>query len=281
MAKPRESETAPAAPEVSLFRDDLPFRAQRAIGLIPASGLGVGRRALLLALVTYVPIAVWAALTDRAVVSSLHPGEALLQHFGVTVRCLVAIPLLVIAEGVAHGDHAAPDSLLRELGARRRVGSRALREDHGGYAAAARSEPALDPDRRRRRCGAPVRTARGAARAGLGTRERRRSPTLGFGGFWFLYVVRPIMHRVAARLAVATRAALPADVAHREARPGAGADAPGSRRRARLPPDAAGRPSAWSCWPRRRCSPRAGGTMCSTTPRTSARCSRWPVSSSR
>jgi hypothetical protein len=87
--------------QLSLVRNDLLFRAQRAIGLVPATGLGIGRRALVLALVTYAPIAVWAAFADRALPGAA-TSEPLFQHFGVTVRCLVAIPLLVIAEGVAH-----------------------------------------------------------------------------------------------------------------------------------------------------------------------------------
>jgi hypothetical protein len=86
--------------ELSIVRNDLPFRVQRAIGLIPAAGLGVGRRALLLALVSWLPIALWAFASGRALRGSL--DEPMLQHFGVTVRCLVAIPLLVLAEATAH-----------------------------------------------------------------------------------------------------------------------------------------------------------------------------------
>ena len=80
----------------SLVRHDPWFRLQRAVGLIPAHGLGIVRRCLVFALVTWLPIAIWALYWKRA-----FPGEVaepLLQHFGVHVRCLVAIPLLVIAE---------------------------------------------------------------------------------------------------------------------------------------------------------------------------------------
>jgi hypothetical protein len=85
--------------ELSLVRGDAVLRLQRWIGLVPEGGLGVGRRAL--ALFTWLPLAVWAALSGRALPGGA--GEPLLEHFGVQVRCLVAIPLFVIAEGVAHG----------------------------------------------------------------------------------------------------------------------------------------------------------------------------------
>jgi len=80
----------------SLVRGDPWFRLQRAIGLIPSTGLGIVRRCLVFALVTWLPLAIWALLWQRA-----FPGEVeepLLRHFGVHVRCLVAIPLFIIAE---------------------------------------------------------------------------------------------------------------------------------------------------------------------------------------
>jgi hypothetical protein len=86
---------------LSLVRGDALLRAQRAIGLVPKQGLGVGRRALVLALLGWAPIAVWALLRNRALHGAV--DEPLLHHFGIHVRCLVAIPLFVIAEAVAHG----------------------------------------------------------------------------------------------------------------------------------------------------------------------------------
>jgi hypothetical protein len=87
--------------ELSLVRGDALFRAQRAIGLVPREGLGVGRRAVALALFSWAPIAVWALLQNRALPGAV--AEPLFEHFGIHVRCLVAIPLFVIAEAVAHG----------------------------------------------------------------------------------------------------------------------------------------------------------------------------------
>lgn len=89
----------PSGIDPSLVRDDPGFRLQRRLGLIPRVGMGTARRALIFAAVCWLPIVVWAALTGRA--SGSQHGDALLAHFGVHVRCLVAIPVLVIAEGMA------------------------------------------------------------------------------------------------------------------------------------------------------------------------------------
>lgn len=84
---------------LSIVRGDVLFRLQRAIGLIPAEGLGLVRRAIFWSLLAWVPVAVWAWLEGRAVPPLA--AEPLLGHFGVQVRCLVAIPLLILAEGPA------------------------------------------------------------------------------------------------------------------------------------------------------------------------------------
>jgi hypothetical protein len=68
---------------------------------MPADGLGIGRRAVLFALVAWLPIVVWAVVRGRAVHGAL--SEPLLGHFGVNIRCLVAIPLMVLAEATSQG----------------------------------------------------------------------------------------------------------------------------------------------------------------------------------
>lgn len=83
----------------SLVRDDLLIRLQRRIGLVPAEGLGLVRRALFWSLVAWGPIALWAWFMGRAI--GVEVGEPLLAHFGVHVRFLVAVPLLILAEGFA------------------------------------------------------------------------------------------------------------------------------------------------------------------------------------
>lgn len=90
---------------LSLVRGDPLLRAERAIRLLPREGLGVGRRALALALFAWLPLAAWALWRERAFPGAV--AEPLLQHFGVHVRCLVAIPLLVLAEGAAHATTTA------------------------------------------------------------------------------------------------------------------------------------------------------------------------------
>ena len=93
------TQTEDAALEFSLVRGDALFRAQRALGLIPGRGFGVVRRAILFVLITWVPLVAAAAVSDR-----LWPGlavEPLLQHFGVHVRFLVAVPLFIIDDALA------------------------------------------------------------------------------------------------------------------------------------------------------------------------------------
>src|SRR5262245_60302894 len=83
----------------SLVQGDPPYHIQQKLGLIPSRGLGVPRRVLFFILLTWAPMMVWALVSRR-----LFPGlvtEPLLEHFGVHVRCLVAIPLLIAAEAVA------------------------------------------------------------------------------------------------------------------------------------------------------------------------------------
>ncbi|MFB9128653.1 hypothetical protein E2553_05310 [Paraburkholderia dipogonis] len=89
----------PAGIDLSLVHDDPAFHLQRRLGLIPREGMGTLRRALIFGAICWLPIVVWAMLTGR--VSRGAEGDTLLAHFGVHVRCLVAIPMLVIAEGVA------------------------------------------------------------------------------------------------------------------------------------------------------------------------------------
>jgi hypothetical protein len=86
--------------ELSLVRDDLPFRLQQRVGLIPKNGLGILRRAIFFALITWLPLVLWALFNGR-----VFPGqvdEPLLQHFGIHVRFLIAVPLMIMGEAMMH-----------------------------------------------------------------------------------------------------------------------------------------------------------------------------------
>jgi hypothetical protein len=187
------AEARSRAPEFDfdLIRGDLPFRLQRRIGLVPKEGLGVARRAILLGLLTWLPIAVWALLEGRALPGQA--GEPLMQHFGIHVRCLVAIPLFIIGEATSH---AVVAQFLRrlldggfvtegELPRLRKILAGAARLRDGwlpwfvvaglvlGWAVAAP-------------------TVGGRHELIWASHEGPAGPILGFGGWWFLYVVRPI-----------------------------------------------------------------------------------------
>ncbi len=88
--------------DLSLVQGDPPFRWQRRIGLIPRSGgLGVARRALFWSALAWLPVAAWAWWAGRALPEAGQTTESLLQHFGVHVRLLLGIPLLIVAEAAA------------------------------------------------------------------------------------------------------------------------------------------------------------------------------------
>ncbi len=177
-------------PEFSLVGGDLPFRLQRRIGLIPAEGLGVGRRAVLFALVAWLPIVVWALIEGRAL-----PGktaEPLFEHFGIHARCLVAIPLFILTEATAH---RVGTELLHNLFA-----YGLIREADRG-----RVRQILDSIGRLRDGVLPWVFVAGAVLAwlvaGPGAKDVHAliwatdgaaEPSLPFGAWWFLYVARAI-----------------------------------------------------------------------------------------
>jgi len=84
--------------DFSLVTGDPLHRAQRMIGLIPARGLGVGRRILIAVGLTWLPLMLWALWNHL-----LLPGvaeEPLLRHFGIHARFLIALPLFLASEGL-------------------------------------------------------------------------------------------------------------------------------------------------------------------------------------
>ena len=85
-------------PAFSLL-DDPMLRLQRFLRLAPAEGFGAPRRAIFFVFVTWVPVVVWAAATGRLGPADWH--DALVQHLALHVRCLLAIPLLVLSAPLA------------------------------------------------------------------------------------------------------------------------------------------------------------------------------------
>jgi hypothetical protein len=164
------------------------LRWQQALHLAPADGLGVARRAVVFALLSWLPIAVWAVFHGRFFHAAT--GESLLQHFGVHVRCLVAIPLLILGEATLH--RAAQRDIPQFIGS-------GLIDD----AVRPRFEAALRTARRWRDSSLPWVFVIGAAIAWTLFDRPAGYPDelswafdekggFGFGGVWFAYVVRPI-----------------------------------------------------------------------------------------
>lgn len=82
------------------IRNDLPLLIQRKLFIAPAEGLGVVRRAIFFSLLAWLPIAIWAAYQGRFMTVG-DTSEPLLMHFGIHMRGLIAIPLLILAEALA------------------------------------------------------------------------------------------------------------------------------------------------------------------------------------
>jgi hypothetical protein len=179
--------------DLSLVRDDPPFRWQRSVGLIPrAGGLGIGRRAVFWTAVAWLPIAVWAWVAGRALPEQGQAAEPLLQHFGVHARLLVGIPLLIVAQAVAQNIMA-------------RLIPQFVREGIVRPADVPRFRAVLARTMRLRNASVPWLIIIGLALAWafsgtvtirahelLWAEESGPAPSLGFGGWWYVYVGRPI-----------------------------------------------------------------------------------------
>jgi hypothetical protein len=174
--------------ELSVVRGDLLFRLQRRVGLVPAGGLGLVRRAVFWSLLAWLPIVLWALYVGRALPGVA--GEPLLAHFGVHARFLVAVPLLILAEGPVH---ALTTRLLPQF-------------VHSGVVPPAGVEPfraAIAATARLRDATLPWALMLGIVVAFASTSEIvHRSHEIdwagtpegrpGFGALWYLYVARSI-----------------------------------------------------------------------------------------
>jgi hypothetical protein len=168
--------------------DDPPLRWQRELHLAPRVGLGIARRAIFFALATWLPIALWALVRGRFLDAAA--GEPLLQHFGVHVRCLLAIPLMIVGEATLH--KAALRYFPQFIGS-------GIVDD----ATRPRFEAAVRTARRWRDSSLPWLFVIGVAltwtlvdRTVVSDEAMSwaldEKGTFGFGGVWFAYVVRPL-----------------------------------------------------------------------------------------
>lgn len=83
--------------DFSLVRGGVLYHLQNKIGLIPPGQLAIGPRLLLLVGITWLPVVLLAAI-DRRLLPDANVADPLLRHFGVHARCLIAIPMFLIAE---------------------------------------------------------------------------------------------------------------------------------------------------------------------------------------
>jgi hypothetical protein len=182
--------TAPdeAAGNFSPVDNELPLRWFRRLHLVPAGGLGTFRRAVFFAALTWLPIAIWASVTGHVV--DPETGEALLRHYGVHVRCLVAVPLFILAEATLHGTVT-------------RIASQFLSSASVGPEQQSAFRQTLAHVRGLRDSSLPWVFLLGATLAWLLVDHPSahqdayswavaKDGTLGFGGWWYAYVGRPI-----------------------------------------------------------------------------------------
>jgi len=177
----------PAADDFDLLRNDALIRWQRMLRIAPQEGLGVVRRALFFALVTWLPLAVWAAMKHRLL--DAESGEPLLAHFGIHVRCLVAIPLFILAEAMAH-------QVIRRIVGQFRASGAVTDEQYPAFLVVLKDMARLRDSSipwilvislaMAWTLGSPVDTD---------VHEMSWAMTdgsFGFAGWWFLYVARPV-----------------------------------------------------------------------------------------
>ncbi|MEJ8855756.1 hypothetical protein WKW79_14325 [Variovorax robiniae] len=181
----------PASSDQSLLLVDneFPVRWLRRLRLVPPNSLGILRRAIVLALLSWLPIVIWSTTMSRMGGEPV-AGESLLRHYGVHVRCLLAIPLLIVAEVplqnilqqlihqfraseiVTTGPNSAFDRLIDEVRKVRDLTVPWIIVLGGALAWAVASQPSVHDD-----------TMIWAVDT---------SGKLGFGGWWFAYVANSI-----------------------------------------------------------------------------------------
>ena len=175
--------------EFSLCQDPV-LRFQRALRLVPGEKFAGARRAIVLVVVCWAPIMVWAGFTGH-----LEPNvqdESIMRHLGVHIRCLLGIPLLILAEPIA-------DRLMNVLVGHFPASGLIRDEDRPAYSAVLRSVERL------RDSALALAIILGTVALSVVFARRRwltedsdaliwatNSSALDFGGWWALYIVRPL-----------------------------------------------------------------------------------------
>ncbi|MGH8533620.1 MAG: hypothetical protein ACREV1_13040, partial [Gammaproteobacteria bacterium] len=85
--------------EFSIVHGGALYRLEQSLGLVGPENLGVHKRAIIFATITWLPLAILSIIQGVAVGASYH--DAFLLDFAGHARFLVAGPLLIIAEAVA------------------------------------------------------------------------------------------------------------------------------------------------------------------------------------
>lgn len=179
--------------DLSLVRDDLPFRLQRRVGLIPRDGgLGVGRRALFWTALAWLPPVIWAWHAGRLFQGEGQTIEPLIQHLPLHARLLFGIPLLIVAEAIAQrvGARLIPQFVSAGL-----VKPDDSARFHAILTDAARLRDAVLPWVIVVALALVLTLTSPLAHQGHElewAREIATAPSLGFGGWWCLYVGRLI-----------------------------------------------------------------------------------------
>ena len=173
--------------DFDLLRNDALLRWQRSLYIAPRQGLGVVRRAIFFALLAWLPLVVWAAVNQRLVDAG--SGEPLLVHYGIHVRCLVAIPLFILAEAMAAG-------VIRKIVRQFRISGIVTDAQRATF------RRVLSDTARLRDSSLPWIFVIGVAIAWtLGSPVQSDTHEMswaaaggefGFGGWWFLFVARPL-----------------------------------------------------------------------------------------
>jgi hypothetical protein len=179
----------------SLVQGGPPYRIQQKLRLIPRRGLGIPRRMIFFILLTRAPIMAWAIVNEQVFAGVV--SEPLLQHFGVHVRCLVAIPLLIAAESVAEAisrrifPYFVTSGIVTEASQPRFVEllRKAVRLRDSWLASAVMAAMALLLAWRFTGADEALHTDS----LSWAVSSETGQPRVGFGGWWFLFVVPPVV----------------------------------------------------------------------------------------